>query len=231
MQLTLRQATEYLNVGEDTLRRWIKLRGLPVHVVNERMHLNAIELWEWATENGVPVSRQLLDQERRAPETVPPMSVMLEAGGVHHDVAGEDRSSVLREIVRLLPLPPEVDRDFVSAVMEAREAMGSTGIGDGIAIPHVRNPILLRVSEPRVALCLLRHPIEFAAVDGRPVHAMFVVISPTVPGHLRILAQLGFLLHDSGLKSLLEARAPAPQVLARVRELEAAAPGSAARRP
>ncbi|HTO90670.1 MAG TPA: PTS sugar transporter subunit IIA [Candidatus Sulfotelmatobacter sp.] len=231
MQLTLRQATEYLDVDEGTLRRWIKQRGLPVHVVNERMHLNAIELWEWATENGVPVSKRLLEQERRSPEAVPPLSAMLEAGGVHHDVEGRDRSSVLREMVRRLPLPPEVDREFLSAVIEAREAMGSTGIGDGIAIPHVRNPILLKVAEPRVTLCLLRHPIEFEAVDGRPVHALFTVISPTVPGHLRILAQLGFLLHDAELKSLLEARATAPRILARIRELEAAAPAGTRSRP
>ena len=228
MQLTLRQATEYLNVSEETLRRWIKQRGLPVHVVNERMHLNAIELWEWATENGIEVSRRLLEQERRAPEPVPPLATLLERGGIHHDVPGIDRSSVLREVVARLPLPAEIDREFVSAVLEAREAMGSTGIGDGIAIPHVRNPILLQVAEPRVTLCLLRQPIDFGAVDGRPVHALFTVISSTVPAHLRILSQLGFSLRDRPLKSLLDARADAPRILSRIRELEASTASPAA---
>ena len=223
MQLTLRQATEYLNVTEDTLRRWIKHRGLPVHVVNERMHLNAIELWEWATENGIEVSKRLLEQERRSPEPVPPLSELLEKGGIHHDVGGVDRSSVLREVVARLPLPAEVDREFVSAVLEAREAMGSTGIGEGIAIPHVRNPILLQVPEPRVTLCLLSRPIDFAAIDGRPVYALFTVISSTVPAHLRILAQLGFALRDRTLKTLLESRAPDAGVLGRLREMEASA--------
>jgi PTS system nitrogen regulatory IIA component len=223
MQLTLRQATEYLDVSEETLRRWIKQRGLPVHVVNERMHLNAIELWEWATENGIEVSRKLLEQERRVPEPVPPLSMLLEKGGIHHDVPGTDRSSVLREVVARLPLPAEIDREFVSAVLEAREAMGSTGIGDGIAIPHVRNPILLQVAEPRVTLCLLRQPIDFGAVDGRPVHALFTVISSTVPAHLRILSQLGFSLRDRSLKNLLDTRADASRILSRIRELEASA--------
>ena len=226
MQLTLRQATEYLEVSEETIRRWIKQRGLPAHRVNERLHLNAIELWEWATENGVRVSRRLLEHERRAPEPIPPLSTMLEAGGIHHDVLGDDRSAVLREVVRRLPLPDAVDRDFVQAVLEAREAMGSTGIGNGIAIPHVRNPILLQVSEPRVTLCLLRHPIDFAAIDGKPVFALFTVVSSTVPAHLRTLAQLGFVLHDEALRSRLEARAGAAQILARIRELEAS-PGAA----
>jgi PTS system nitrogen regulatory IIA component len=221
MQLTVRQATRYLGVGEDTIHRWIKERGLPAHRVNERLHLNAIELWEWATENGVTVSRDLLDRERERPESAPTLAAMLEAGGIHHDVPGDDKASVLREVVARLPLPPEVDRDFVIAVLEAREAMGSTGIGDGIAIPHVRNPILLQVGEPSVTLCLLRNPVDFDAIDGEPVHALFTVVSSTVPTHLRILARMGFTLRDEELRERLRSRAPAAAVLERVRDIEA----------
>jgi len=220
MQLTIRQALRYLDADEETVHRWIKDRGLPAHRLNERLYLNAIELWEWATENGVQVSRDLLDRERERPEATPSLATMLAAGGIHHDVPGEDRSSVLREVVSRLPLPAEVDREFVTAVLEAREAMGSTGIGDGIAIPHVRNPILLQVGEPSVTLCLLRAPVEFDAIDGRPVHALFTVVSATVPAHLRILAQLGFALHDEPLRELLRARAAGPAILERVREIE-----------
>ena len=88
---------------------------------------------------------------------------------------------VLQEIVRRLPLPPEIDREGLVTTLEAREAMGSTGIGDGIAIPHVRNPILLHVTAPFVTLCLLREAVDFDAVDGRPVHALFTVVSANVP--------------------------------------------------
>jgi PTS system nitrogen regulatory IIA component len=234
MQLTIRQATRYLDVSEDTVHRWIKERGLPAHRVNERLHLNAIELWEWATENGVPVSRDLLDRERERPETTPTLAAMLAAGGIHHDVPGADKPGVLREVVARLPLPAEVERDFVVAVLEAREAMGSTGIGDGIAIPHVRNPILLQVGEPSVTLCLLRTPVDFDAIDGEPVHALFTVISSTVPTHLRVLARMGFTLRDEALRQLLRARAPAPAILDRIRDIESGLTGESAdtvRRP
>jgi len=226
MQITVRQAATYLGVNESTLRRWIKERDLPVHRVNERLHLNAIEVWEWAVEHGVPASRSLLEEAQRSPEQVPPLSQLLETGGVHHDVEGEDKSAVLAAIVRRLPLSPEVDREFLLTVLDAREAMGSTGIGDGIAIPHVRNPILLHVDEPFVSLCLLRKPVEFGAIDGKPVHALFLVVSPSVPAHLRILAQLGFILRDSEMRELLARRAPTAEILARVRELEHRSTGS-----
>lgn len=220
MQLTVREAASYLGVDEATVRRWIARRALPVHRANERLYLNAIELWEWATENGISVSRALLEQAQRQPEQVPPLSELLSAGGVHHDVGGEDKTAVLREIVQHLPLPEDVDREFLATTLEAREAMGSTGIGDGIAIPHVRNPIVLHVATPFVTLCLLRHPVPFDALDGLPVHALFTVISANVPGHLRILGQLGFALHDDELRRLLNRRAPGDDILARVRAVE-----------
>jgi PTS system nitrogen regulatory IIA component len=225
VQLTVREAASYLRVDEATVRRWIQHRGLPVHRVNERLHLNAIELWEWATEQGIAVSRTLLEQAQRQREQVPPLSQLLSAGGIHHDVGGRDKAEVLREVVQRLPLPAEVDREFLATTLEAREAMGSTGVGDGIAIPHVRNPILLHVPAPFVTLCLLRDPVDFDAVDGRPVHALFTVISTNVPGHLRILGQLGFVLHNDELRRLLVRRSPAAEILTQVRAVEGRASG------
>jgi PTS system nitrogen regulatory IIA component len=221
MQLSLRETAAFLNVSEGTVRRWIATRGLPAHRAHERLHCNAIELWEWALENGLPVSRSLLDRARRTPEAAPPaLSALLERGGCFRDIAERSKPFVLGEIVKVLPLPADVDREFLATVLEAREAMGSTGIGDGIAIPHVRNPILLRVEEPFVSLFLLGRPIDFDAVDGQPVHTLFVVVSSNIPMHLRILAQLGFVLRDETLRKLLRAKAPFSQILARVRHVE-----------
>jgi PTS system nitrogen regulatory IIA component len=221
MQLTVRQAAAYFGVDDQTVRKWIADRDLPVHRANEQLHLNAIEVWEWAIERGVPVSRRLLDDARRTPEHAPPLSELLERGGIHLNSAAEGaKAEVLAGVVAHLPLPPEVDREFLLTVLEAREAMGSTGIGDGIAIPHVRNPILLHVKRPFVSLFLLDRPVDFDAIDGKPVHALFVVVATSVPVHLRVLAHLGQALRDSKLRRLLVDRAPADRIMERIRELE-----------
>src|SRR5207247_9667103 len=136
-----------------------------------------------------------LAHPRRTRETGAPILVLLEAGGIHHDVPGREPSEALRAVVDRLPLPPHVEREFLATALAAREAMGSTGVGYGIAIPHVRNPILLQVQEPTVSLCLLREPVDFGAIAGLPVHALFTVITPPVPPPLRILAELSLLLH------------------------------------
>ena len=227
MQLTLRQAAGYLGVNEATARRWIGERGLPVHEADERVYLNAVELWEWATEHGIAVSRRLLEHARRAPDVVPPLADLLRSGGIFYDIEAAGKGDLLREFVARLPLPPAQDRATLLAVLEAREAMGSTGIGDGIAIPHVRNPVVLHVDAPFVTLCLLRQPVDFDAIDGKPVDSLFLVVSPTVPVHLRILAELGFVLRDAQLRRLLRRRASAGEILDRVRTLEATRTGEA----
>jgi PTS system nitrogen regulatory IIA component len=221
VQLTVREAAQHLGVDEATVRRWIAQRALPSHLAHEQSYINAVELWEWAVENGVPVSRRLLNQARGSPEGIPRLGDLLRAGGIFHDIPGTDKNAVLREFVERLPLPPDQDRAFLMNVLEAREAMGSTGIGDGIAIPHVRNPIVLHVEHPFVTLGLLRHAIDFGSMDGQPVHALFMLVSPTVPGHLAVLARLGFVLRDETLRELLQKRASAEEILDRIDLVEA----------
>jgi PTS system nitrogen regulatory IIA component len=228
MQLKFSEAVGFLGVPEATARRWIKNRGLPVHRVDERLFVNPVELWEWATEQQLPVSPDLLTHALRERVSVPPISTLLQSGGIHHAVPGASAAAVLHAVVARLPLPAQVDRAFLATALTAREAMGSTGVGYGIAIPHVRNPILLHVEEPFVSLALLAHPVDFGAADGRPVHALFTVISPTVPTHLRILAQLSLLLRDESLRRLLERNAPDPELMAHIGGLEHPDPGAPA---
>ncbi len=232
MRLKFSEAVTYLGVSEGTARNWVKNRGLPVHRADERWFVNPLELWEWASEQNLPVSPQLLAHASRARESIPAVSALLRAGGIQRDVPGRTPAEVLRAVVERLPLPPHVDREFLVTALAAREAMGSTGVGYGIAIPHVRNPILLHVEEPVVSLGLLAHAVDYGAVDGVPVRALFTVISPTVPAHLRMLAQLSLLLRDEALRRLLEQGAADDAILGRIASLEhTAAPDAGAARP
>jgi PTS system nitrogen regulatory IIA component len=113
-----------------------------------------------------------------------------------------------------LAVPADSDREAIAQLLLAREALGSTAIGDGIAIPHVRRPILLNASGPSIALCFLEQPIDFGAVDGQPVFAIFLLISPSARSHLHLLSRLSFAMHDRGLKDALARRAPRDEIIA-----------------
>jgi PTS system nitrogen regulatory IIA component len=163
-----------------------------MHQVNGQYRFNRAELLEWATSNRVPISPRMMEEPEDA--FIPSLEEALRSGGVHYRVEGKDKVSVLRSVVNILSLPDGVDREFLFQVLLARESLGSTAVGDGIAIPHVRNPITLHVTKPLMALCFLETPIDFQAMDGKPVHTLFTIVSPTIKAHLNLLSnfQWGF---------------------------------------
>jgi PTS system nitrogen regulatory IIA component len=159
------------------------------------------------------VSAAVFDEPESNATPIPDLGEALRAGGIFYRLGGTDKESVLRAVVEHLRVPEEVDKDFLLRVLLARENMQSTGIGDGIAIPHVRNPIVLHVPRPTVTLCFLDRPIDFGALDGKPVHALFAMVSPTVRAHLRLLSRLSFALHDAGFKKAVLRQASRDEIL------------------
>src|SRR5262249_47389223 len=124
------------------------------------------------------------------------------------------------EVVELLRLPPEVDRAFLLRVLLAREAIVSTAIGDGIAIPHVRNPVVLHIDRPLLALCFLENAIEYGALDGKPVDTLFAIISPTTRAHLHLMAKLSFVLRDKSARRVIRNQLSRPAILLEIGRAE-----------
>ena len=219
MRLKVRDAAELLGVSEKTIYRWIAQDKLPTHRVNEQYRFNRAELLEWATSQHVAVSPKMLEEPEDA--FIPSLEEALRAGGVHYRVAGADKPSALRSAVEILPLPQEVDREFLLQVLLARESVGSTAIGDGVAIPHVRNPVTLHIPAPIVAICFLEKPIDFAAIDGKPVHTLFTIVSPTIKAHLSLLSKLAYGLHLPAFAAALAERASREEIFRQVNVFEA----------
>ena len=220
MTLSVRDVSKLLNVSEKTVYRWISQGILPAYRIAEQYRFNRAELLEWATSRKMNVSADLFDEPESSTVPIPSVGEALEAGGIYYRLVGGDKQAVLRAVVEHLRLPEEVDREFLLRVLLAREALQSTGIGDGIAIPHVRNPVVLHVPRPMVALCFLEKPVDFGALDGRPVHALFSLISPTVRAHLWLLSRLAFALHDPLFKKTILRVAARDEIMEAARRVE-----------
>jgi PTS system nitrogen regulatory IIA component len=205
MLMNASEVARLLKKDESTIVKWIKKEKLPAVLVRGNYRINRVDLLEWATEHGITVPSELF-AAAEADVTLPTLSVALEAGGVHCGVPGEEKLSVLRNVVNLLKLPPQMDPEFLLQVLLAREALGTTAVGDGIAIPHVRNPILLQDKPaPAITLCFLENPVDFGALDDKPVRILFMLTSPTVRVHLHLLSRLAYALHDPQFRATLNA--------------------------
>lgn len=220
MQLTVRDVATLLNVSERTIYRWIKEKTIPAYRISEQYRFHRAELLEWATSRRIGVSAEIFRDADDASVRMPSLTEALLAGGIVYRLVGTDKESVLGAAVEAMHLPDEVDREQLLRVLVAREALASTGIGDGIAIPHVRNPIVLHVPRSTITLCFLEKPVDFGALDGQPVHCLFTMVSPTVRAHLHLLSRLAFALRDPGFQGVIRRQGLRDEILAELRRVE-----------
>jgi len=223
MKLMVRDVAKLLSVSEKTIYRWIQQGSIPAYRVNEQYRFNRAEILEWATSRRIGVAPEILQEPETDASPLPGLLEALQTGGVHYRVGGTTLETVMHSVVELLRLPEQVDRGFLLRVLMAREALGSTGVGGGIAIPHVRNPIVLHVARPSVTLCFLDTPVDFGALDGQPVRTLFTLISPTVRAHLHLLSRLAFALRDPALHALLVRQGSRDELVAELGRVESAA--------
>jgi len=221
VQLVVKDVARLFNVSEKTVYRWIDQGILPAYRINDQYRFNRAELLEWATSRRMNVSPDIFAEPESSATPLPSLVEALQAGGIFYRIGGTEKESVLRAVVETLRLPEEVDRGFLLRVLLARETLESTGIGDGIAIPHVRNPVVLHVARPLITLCFLEHAVEFGALDGKPVSIVFSLISPTVRAHLRLLSRLSFALQDPRFKTVLQRQGARDDIFAEAHRVEA----------
>jgi len=208
-----------IGVDEKTVLSWIKNKGLSAHKQDDRYRINRVDLLEWATNNGITIPPDIFAASAE-PSRLSSVSEALLQGGIYYDLPGDTPESALREVVSRLQLPPGLDQEFLLQTLLAREALGSTALGNGIAIPHVRNPIVGPAGESAISLCFLRNPIDFDAVDGLPVTILFTMVTPNVKAHLHLLAKLAFLLHDQPFRELLNRPGSETEIMIAIRTLE-----------
>jgi mannitol/fructose-specific phosphotransferase system IIA component (Ntr-type) len=127
------------------------------------------------------------------------------------NLTSTDRDAVLNELVNQIPQlakQPEARKTLLRALQE-RELLHSTGIGDGIALPHARNALVGLVDEPIVVFARHATGIPYGAIDNVPARLFFLLIAPTVTQHLGILARLSRILRDPKVRqNLLTAERP-----------------------
>lgn len=137
------------------------------------------------------------------------MKVMdfLSPEAISANIQAADKKDTIKELVGLLIKSREIkekDRDKVAKVIFEREALGSTGIGQGIGIPHGKFAGVKRL----VGACgISRKGVNFESLDGEPVYIFFLLVAPenSAGPHLKALARVSRLLKDKYFRDTLKA--------------------------
>lgn len=224
MPLFIKDIAGFFNVSKRAIYRWINERHLPVHHVNHQYRFDPAELFEWAIMTGNRVSPDIFHASKIEP--VPSIADALQDGEIFYGIEGGTREAVLVETVKRMRLSDDVDRESLTQVLLKRKAVRVVGVGDGIAIPHVRGPIILHLPRPMIMLCFLKKPVDFGVFEGQSLTTLFTLICPTVRTHLYLLSRLGFILLSPVLKAALVRQASNEELIDIVRQIEADLPPS-----
>lgn len=141
------------------------------------------------------------------------ISDLLKPESVVIDLKAGSKKQVLQELARLASAHARLHERLIFDVLLERERLGTTGVGDGVAIPHGRIAEIDRLTGLFVRL---KHPVDFDSVDGKPVDLLFLLLAPQSAGadHLKALSRISRLLRDRDTREKLRGAGSADAVYA-----------------
>lgn len=150
------------------------------------------------------------------------LSELLSPASIHLHLSPAGKEALLAELVERVPElhgQPEARLKLHRALLE-REQLHSTGVGDGIALPHARNALVGLVNQPCLVFGRCAQGVDYGAIDRQPTRLFFLLIAPTVTQHLAMLARISRLLRDAALRQGLQHAARPEDVIRLIREAE-----------
>ncbi len=218
MELKIQDVAELLQVSEKELHRWIKENRIPVHKIGHQYRFNKAEISDWIVTNNIPVSGKILNFNiSRNPVR---LTELIRRGGVHHLIEGGTIADVIRSAVELMATPAGIEKNAIVSALLQREDLMPTAIGGGIAVPHPRNPLIADAEDERIAICFPAKRLEYRALDGVPIHTLFIVLSATPKRHLEMLSKISYLCQQERFVGLLDSGADSESIIGFIADRE-----------
>lgn len=223
MDLKLKDVAELLNVSEATIRRWVSDSKIPYYRLNQQFRFcrSEIENWVLACKQGKEKD-DLLSFEEGTERLGTHQFGLLRAihrGGVWQNVPGSNKEEVIRNAMKSIAKDLLLDAEVLTELLLDRERLMSTGLSNGIAVPHTRD-FLLQDSFDVVSVAFPEEPIEYGALDGERVHTLFFLFACDDKRHLHLLAKLAHLSSKPENLALLKKRPSKEKLLAAIKAWE-----------
>lgn len=219
MELSIFELSKHLGVEQNTIERWIRQGKLPVARKGSSYRFRTSDLKKWASKNNISLNleKQSMSEKETGPLIL--LSKAIQNGGVYFNIQGDDVKSVLSASVETInAIPQEFKSDLLERLMEREQAL-STGLGNGIAIPHPRTQQAY-LDEPLVAVCFLEKEVDYNALDQQPVGILFLILCPDLKLHLHLLSSLSFCLRDKSFIQFLKSRPDPNALIEKIEDLQ-----------
>ena len=220
MKLTIHEIAQSLYLPLGTVRRWIRQGRIPIHKSGSGFVFNEAILSKWASAHNLTFSPPKKGPEKQQDPELENLFSAIKRGGVFYDVKGDDVASTLKVAVENINVLNNHSKENLYQRLLERENLTSTGIGKGVAIPHPRSFLSDADYRPFITTCFLEKPIEFAALDNKPVFVMFILLCPSVKSHLHLLSRLAFCIRDDSFVDFLKTFPSSDKLLLKIADFE-----------
>jgi PTS system nitrogen regulatory IIA component len=213
--LSIPEAARLLHVSDRTMKRWIR-QGLFHGADTSGRGIDREELLRWARDHSIAAGVKRPEPPKPAADL---LADAVERGAVTSGLEATSAAEAIELAVGAVPGLDEEQRAQLLLDVLERERMASTGLGHGVALPHPRKPPTELISEPVISLVYLEEPLDWAAVDGQPVTAVLLVLSPSAAMHLQILTRIAFVLRSEEFRDFLHAQPGHEGLVERLRSI------------
>lgn len=241
MDLKIKDLADLLNLSESTIRRWISEGKIPTYRINQHYYFSRTEIENWMilhkldkTADGASPFTQSKEKEL-SPQTSPrptggskqfSLFRAIHKGDVLHHIKGKSKEEVIRTTMRKVAKQLHLDAEVMTDLLLDRENLMPTALNNGIAVPHTRDS-LLHDHHDAVTIVFLDEPLEYGALDGKPVHTLFFLFACEDKRHLHLLAKIAHLSSQTHIREFFQTQPSKDQLLAFIKDWESQIPQAA----
>lgn len=235
MDLKIKDVADLLNVSESTIRRWISDGKIPAYRINQHYYFSRTEIENWVISHkldktdGVSPFTRRKEMESLAVEA--PKSAAtggskqfslfraLHKGDVFYTIKGHTKEDIIRTTMKKVAKILHVDAEVMTDLLLDRENLMPTALNNGIAVPHTRDSLLNAHHDVVFVVCL-DEPLEYGALDGKPVHTLFFLFACEDKRHLHLLAKIAHLSSQPHVIEFFNKKPSKEAVLAFIKDWE-----------
>lgn len=221
MDLKLEELASLLDVSENTVRRWLDEGSIPSYSMNDEYRFNREEIEDWILNNPAFVGeeREHLNTGLRDLSLKYSLYKAIYRGGVLRDIVVENKQEALHYASSYIAEKFNLDAHVLFDMLMYRENLMSTGIGEGIALPHTKD-FLINSHYDIVVPMFLAKSIDFGSLDNKPVCVLFFLFASQDKSHLNLVNKIVHLGMSLEARSFLTSCPDKDQLLAYIKNWE-----------
>jgi nitrogen PTS system EIIA component len=234
MDLKIKDVAELLNVSDYTVENWISRKQIPFYKINKQYFFNRNEIEDWVLKQNDNALGSYLHEDKNEAAMPNAETISMASRGIKQfslyralhkgivltKIPGDNKEDVLRNASRAMASVLNLDAEVLGDLLLEREKLHSTGLGQGLALPHARE-LLLTSHQDIVIIAFPEKSIDFAALDGAPVHSLIFLFACDDRRHLSLVAKIAHLAHQPATRKLLKTRPSKDVILDYIKNWEA----------